>query len=157
MASLSERLWRKVTKTDACWLWTGATLRFGYGVIGRAGRGTGTMLVHRLSWELSHGAIPAGQCVLHQCDVPNCVNPEHLFLGTYADNNHDMWKKGRGGSGFFGKSGRNHPRAKLTTKQISNIRRMAIIRGSSARVAKRFGVCIETVRRIVRRDGCYVD
>lgn len=87
------KFWSRVDKSGACWLWTGPTLPNGYG------RCTSpTQLdayTHRFSWEMAHGAIPDGLCVLHRCDVRNCVNPAHLFLGTYADNNHDMRAKGR--------------------------------------------------------------
>lgn len=84
--------WAKVHKTDACWMWTGAVNGHGYGHCGRHGH---THSAHRLAWELAYGAIPEGMSVLHRCDVPLCVRPEHLFLGTQADNIHDMHAKGR--------------------------------------------------------------
>jgi len=96
-ATLEERFWRKVKKTEACWLWTGATIR-GYGTIGRGARGKGNILTHVLSWQLHFGSTK-GLKVLHTCDVRNCVRPDHLWLGTVADNQTDMAKKGRRGRG----------------------------------------------------------
>jgi len=99
---LATRLWTKVEKTETCWLWRGAT-----NGVGRPGVGHGQISVtvgpyrkkrvyaHRLAWELAYGPVPEGMCVLHRCDIPNCVNPEHLFLGTPADNVRDCITKGR--------------------------------------------------------------
>ena len=89
--AVSQRFWDKVKKTPACWVWAGVTFRNGYGQFGRHS------LAHRIAWELMYGPIPAGLCVLHRCDNPPCVRPDHLFLGTVADNNHDMCAKGRNG------------------------------------------------------------
>ena len=91
--SLWERFHEKyvpVTETG-CWIWTRSKCR-GYGRISY--NGTGKM-AHRISWEIHCGPIPEGMLVLHKCDVPACVNPEHLFLGTYKDNTQDAIKKGR--------------------------------------------------------------
>jgi hypothetical protein len=88
------RFWEKVFKTDTCWLWTG-WLHKGYGVMAI---NQDPVRAHRFSWELHYGPIPKGDeeiCVLHKCDVPTCVRPEHLFLGTDKDNNADMIAKGR--------------------------------------------------------------
>lgn len=85
------RFWGRVNKTDGCWLWTGWALNSGYGEHGRARR----MLAHRYSYALANGPIPKGQLVLHKCDTPLCVRPDHLFLGTDADNMRDRWTKGR--------------------------------------------------------------
>lgn len=89
---IEERFWEKVKKTSECWLWTAAVDRKGYG---RIGLGPDLLGAHRYSWELAYGPIPDGMAVLHHCDNPLCVRPEHLWLGTIADNNRDMIKKGR--------------------------------------------------------------
>lgn len=77
-----------------CWLWTGNPNRDGYGKTKIDGK---TVLVHRLSWLLSEHEDPGDLFVLHKCDVPCCVNPAHLFLGTQADNVADRVRKGRSG------------------------------------------------------------
>lgn len=92
---LDERFWEKVvTSPDSCWLWTGAQSPRGYGafVVSRGDVRTAS----RVSWELVNGPIPDGLWVLHRCDNPPCVNPDHLFLGTHQDNMDDMAQKGRG-------------------------------------------------------------
>lgn len=76
-----------------CHLWTGARTSAGYGGVS-LGQGN-VHYTHRLSYQLNRGEIPKGLLVLHRCDVRNCVNPEHLFIGTEKDNIDDMWKKKR--------------------------------------------------------------
>lgn len=92
-ASVEVRFWRWVDKSGDCWLWMGAREGFGYGVFSI---GTGrTVGAHRYSWQSTRGEIPSGMFVCHHCDVPACVRPDHLFLGTHTDNMVDMVKKGR--------------------------------------------------------------
>jgi HNH endonuclease len=78
--------------SSGCWLWTGTADGRGYGQLSVRGR---HRKAHRVSFELEHGPIPNELFVLHRCDKPSCVNPDHLFLGTAADNTADMVSKGR--------------------------------------------------------------
>jgi len=95
--TIEERFWLYVNPepNTGCWLWDGYLDGRGYGRLGKGGRSGGLIGAHRFSWELCNGSIPEGLSVLHKCDIPICVNPEHLFIGTQQDNIDDMIKKGR--------------------------------------------------------------
>jgi hypothetical protein len=88
------RFWEKVEKGDGCWLWTAATNQQGYGRFSVDRVGT-LWLAHHFAWVLAYGDIPDGLWVLHHCDTPACVRPDHLWLGTVTDNVRDMIAKGR--------------------------------------------------------------
>lgn len=96
--SVEVRLWARTIKTETCWLWQGAKWKSGYGAITDRVQGK-VWRTHQLAWVLTNGPIPKGLCILHRCDIPACVNPSHLFIGTHADNVKDRVSKGRSATG----------------------------------------------------------
>lgn len=95
-ASDIARFFSAINKTETCWLWVKSKTKQGYGDIGIKGH---ILYAHRVSWTIHFGEIPEGVHVLHKCDIPACVNPEHLFVGTAKDNSDDKIKKGRYSNG----------------------------------------------------------
>lgn len=115
-----DRFWARVDKSAAngCWVWTGYRQKFGHGSLGRSGKGDKRtyVLAHRHAWELLRGPIPPGKCLLHHCDNPPCVNPEHLYLGDRATNNMDKVRRNRQARG-------ETARSRLTEAQVLEILR----------------------------------
>jgi hypothetical protein len=152
--SESERFFAMVAKTETCWLWTGYTACSGlpYGSFGlRDGTGRSVPVgAHRWSWAYHHGPIPPGLWVCHTCDVPSCVNPAHLFLGTPRENNDDKIAKGRATTTKGLQLGMRHPHARLTDDQVREMRRLHAEQGFGAkRLAKRYGVGQTTIHRVL--------
>ncbi len=141
-----NRFWAKVRKTDACWLWTRGRSSMGYGHLRVNGK---LMYAHRFSYELHYGAIPTGMFVCHHCDTPSCVRPDHLFVGTPADNMRDKTAKGRTPSGAQS-SRRLHP-LKLSMDTAQEIRvRYSYGDVSQKELAIRFGIDPSMVSHIIR-------
>lgn len=113
-----------------CWEWVGLQDDFGYGITGVGGKPN---KAHRVSYEAFVGRLPEGACVLHKCDNPRCVNPDHLFLGTRADNAADKVAKGRQRRHF----GETNPNARLCADDIRAIRSSA---ETGKALSKKYGV-----------------
>jgi hypothetical protein len=148
-----------------CWLWLGRPDRGGYGRLTSRG-----ILAHRYAWEQQNGPIPTGShhgttCVLHRCDNPICVRPEHLFLGTHADNMLDMYAKKRDGDGRRGLNngvhrypdryprGEARPEAKLTEAQVRAMRAEHEAGATSIGLGQRYGVSQAQAYRVVKRQS----
>jgi hypothetical protein len=140
LASGSKRM------SDGCLVWQRGRTRTGYG---RLTADKKRISAHRLAWELAHGPIPDGMCVCHRCDNPACVDADHLFLGTIADNVADMIAKGRA----VYPPGERNGRAKLTELDVLAIRASSLPQRA---LADHYGVgkaCIHKIKhgRIWRR------
>lgn len=98
-----------------CWEWISNKIPQGYGMFWHRGK---SRRAHRISWEMKNGKIPKGILVLHKCDNPSCVNPDHLFLGNYKLNSLDMLQKKR----HRAISGEKHYLAKLNILKVRKIR-----------------------------------
>ena len=101
--SLINRFWAKVERSAGCWNWTASTNVGGYGQLRVGGQNGQPRVSNRIAYELMVGTIPDGLLVLHKCDNPRCVNPNHLFLGTHQDNSDDKIAKGRQGKNWQSK------------------------------------------------------
>lgn len=134
-----------VDEASGCWNWTGAVRHHGYGCLRYEGK---QVAAHRFSYERFRRPIPEGLCLLHRCDNPRCINPDHLRPGTQAENLRDMSVKGRA---CFGEA---NGQAKLTPEMIAAIR-ACYQKGSkefgTPGLAERFGISRVHVWRIVNR------
>lgn len=141
--TLADRLERNSMPepNSGCILWLGSCMPFGHGRMRWDGR---LHLTHRLAWMAHRGEIPEGIMVCHKCDVPSCINPNHLFLGTNADNILDMYAKGR----RVMTRGEKGPNAKLSDDQVRAIR--ADPRRQKL-IAADFSICTQTVSSIKTR------
>ena len=148
--SVAERLALYSTPGEnGCVVWTKARSTSGYGRLLVIENGKKVdKFAHRLAYELAIGPIAAGLFVCHRCDNPACINPDHLFLGTAADNNADMMRKGRYRPGGKPNFGSKNGRAKLTEGQVQGIRKLVGAYGiPAAAIARSLGMSASAVQR----------
>jgi len=130
---------------SGCWIWMAGRKSDGYGAVNFEGITTGA---HRAAYTIFVGPIPRGMFVCHRCDVPPCVNPAHLFLGTNSDNMQDRDAKGR----HRPVRGTTHPLAKLTEDRVRAIRERYAAGGVYMReLAAEFGVSKTRVKDAIRQ------
>lgn len=135
--------------SDGCWLWAGACHPRGYGKLIIRNR---VEAAHRVSWAI-HQADPGDLCVLHRCDNPPCVNPEHLFLGTDLDNKKDMFSKRRG----VNPRGERHGRTPFTEADVRAIRTRREAGESYGALGREYGVTRVAIRNIcLKRSWSHV-
>ena len=140
------KFWAKTRRASSgCLEYLGYLQKHGYGSTSYCGK---LWLSHRLAWTLSYGEIPPGACVCHTCDNPRCIEPEHLFIATHAENMVDMKKKGRRKAI---NSGEDNGRSKLSMQAAEEIRRSYAARESTqVQLAVRFGVSQTLISMVIR-------
>jgi hypothetical protein len=140
------RFWSKVKKTDDCWVWTGKPDKDGYGVFYIPNRKPRSKKSHRMSWELVNGP-PGDMHVLHHCDNPPCIRPDHLWLGTDADNAADRARKKRGAP----QDGSNNHATNLVEDDIRTIRNRYASGELQKTIAADYGLTQTGISQIVLR------
>ena len=134
-----QLFFKHVDKTTDCWLWIGARGGLPPRQYGKFNHSGTTKSAHRFSWEIHNGSIPRGMCVCHKCDVPLCVNPDHLFVGSHKDNMQDMLQKGR-----------KNPYRHLTDDDKKVIMKMTKVKNRNiTKIAKQFNVSRQTVYNVI--------
>lgn len=131
----------KVHPETGCWEWEKSLYRGGYGKFKMFN--SAIISAHRASWFIKHKSLPDNLCVLHKCDNRKCVNPDHLFLGTYSDNSEDRSRKNR----FCGE---NAGAAKLKRSEVIYILNSDF---TMKNLAEKFGVCTSTINAIKSREN----
>lgn len=109
-----------IVSESGCWIWTGQVNGDGYGRMRSKATNGRFVMAHRYAYARHVGAIPEGACVCHRCDVPICVNPDHLWVGSHAENMADRNAKGRASGGSL--CGASSPASKLTEKTVAAIK-----------------------------------
>lgn len=138
-----RRFNRKIYKTESCWLWTGSKENHGYGLAYTGHKPDGRKdrhYAHRIAYAMAHGFVPAHLEVMHSCDVPRCVNPAHLSLGTHQQNIADREARGRGK--------KDSPSIRKIT--VDGVREIRESNQPSAYFAQKWNVCVSHINRIRR-------
>ncbi len=172
--SMADSFWRRVRKGDGCWIWTGEKYQNGYGRFNWRYSPRCSTTAHRAAYMLTNGPIADGMIACHRCDVRDCVNPSHIFIGSHLDNMRDMREKGRGSTGAShaaavsigaqkgedhwtkrtpGRTskGATHYSTSLTEDDVREIRRRSAGSETQRAIAAEFGLSEPTVSSIVHR------
>lgn len=137
------------SNNNDCWVWTGCRNHRGYGQFYFRGR---ARVSHRVAWILNFGEIPEGMSICHHCDNPPCVNPDHLFLGTMADNMSDKMTKGRLAKGPTSGAHTHPDRVSRGTKH-SSVMKVAAARGEKQHMAKLTSELVLEIRKLLETSG----
>lgn len=148
--TLYDRLVAKIAIADSgCWEWQACRQTNGYGAIQVGGQKVST---HRAMWRALHGPLPTQTYVCHRCDNKRCINPDHLFAGTAADNARDREQKGRGAR----LTGEKNYAAILSDAEVAAVARRYAEGERAAQLAHEFGVSIATIHNWARRHDIFV-
>lgn len=132
---------RTITVSETgCMIWMLGTVKGGYGKVSKNGK---SKIAHRVIWEARNGPIPDGHILCHRCDVPSCVNPDHLFVGTHKDNSLDMVKKGRSAKG---------QKVCLSVLTEDLVRQIRAEVGTYADIAAKYNIHPGTARQVILRE-----
>lgn len=142
--TLEQRFFSKIDRTETCWIWIGNKRPNGYGTIQEGGKGSSTLSAHRLSYKIHKGDIPEGLVIMHSCDNPSCVNPDHLSVGTYKENTADMIAKGR--KLTVAPLGTSNGKAKLNDELVRYIRQN--LHKSHASLARELNLSTNCIRGV---------
>lgn len=137
-----SRITSSIVYENGCWVWQkNVRANFPHGVMGwNFNKKKGNWQAHRVAYTIWKGDIPEGMFVLHSCDNPRCVNPDHLHLGTQKDNMIEMRERGRARDEVRGRKGVRHHKAKLTDDQVREIRRLKKLGVSGLELARTYNV-----------------
>jgi hypothetical protein len=154
---LEERFWEKVQKGEGCWEWQAATNKFKYGTFSNGSGASKTQKnAHRWAWELTFGPIKDGLYVLHRCDNPLCVRPDHLRLGTQQENIREMHQKGRGWQERYPeriKRAEDHWLSKMTWEKVREMRARFDAGESAKSLGGDYGIKNSQAQRICTRKS----
>lgn len=130
-------------RVNDCLIWLGGVDHYGYGRITIEHK---RYRVHRVMYEMVYNPIPDNKVIMHSCDIPNCVEPEHLSVGTQYENIMDAFRKGRNGSAY----GEKQSNTILTAEKVIAIREEHKRYHSLKELAKKYGVSVSSINQIVR-------
>ena len=149
MKLASERFWSKVSKSNDCWIWTGAKTKNGYGVFQKGRRGELLYKAHRFSFEIHKGEIPTGMIIMHQCDNKICVNPDHLTAGNHSQNLKDAWDRNLRSMTRKNRKAIGEMSKKLSFEDVQKIKELRSYGQTLKSIGNQFNVSLSNVHNII--------